>query len=141
MSRVVATGDTRRPVDIASSAVDLLAADRQDEVHYAVRRAGGEWLAGDPDVPPVPGAMARSGPTLHSGVLGDELVRVASISVPDPSRPGERVVVQVSETLNNPLSSRSTWWVIVVFPTPDGPEMTSSTPRFRSFEPLTRWLR
>jgi two-component system sensor histidine kinase TctE len=99
-ARVVATGDTRRPVDIAQSAVDLLAADRQDEVHYAVRRAGGEWLAGDPDVPPVPGAMARSGPTLHSGVLGDELVRVASISVPDPSRPGERVVVQVSETLN-----------------------------------------
>ncbi len=99
-ARVVSTGDSRQPVGIAPSAVDLLAADREDDVNYALRRPGGEWLAGNADVPPVPGAMAPSGPTLHSGVLGDELVRVASLAVPDPSRAGERVVVQVAETLN-----------------------------------------
>ncbi len=98
--RVVATGDPRRPVGIAPSAVDLIAADREDEVSYALRRTNGECLAGNADMPRVSGPMAASGPTLHSGVLGDELVRVASMLVPDPSHAGQRIVVQVAETLN-----------------------------------------
>jgi two-component system sensor histidine kinase TctE len=99
-ARVVATGDPRRPVAISPSAIDLIAADREDEVSYALRRTNGEWLAGNADVPPVSGAIGSREPKLHSGVLGDELVRVASIVVPDPSRTGQRIVVQVAETLN-----------------------------------------
>ncbi len=99
-ARVVATGDARRPVALATSAVDMLAADHEDDVQYALRRTNGEWIAGNAEVPLVPGAMARDRPTLHSGVLRDDLVRVASLAVPDPSRAGERVVVQVAETLN-----------------------------------------
>lgn len=99
-SRVVVTGDSTQPVGIAASALEMLAADREDDVNYVLRRPNGEWLAGNADVPPVAGAMAKSGATLHSGVLGDELVRVAAVSVPDPSRAGEHIVVQVAETLN-----------------------------------------
>jgi len=99
-ARVVATGDARHPVAVSPSALDLIAADRDDDVSYALRRTNGEWLAGNADMPPVSGATASGEPRLHSGVLGDELVRVASVLAPDPSQAGARIVVQVAETLN-----------------------------------------
>jgi two-component system sensor histidine kinase TctE len=99
-SRVIPTGNADMPLMFASDAVLWLAADRIDSVHYALRRADGTVISGNADLPPVPGAMSEHGPTLHGGVVDGEPVRVASLAIDDPSRPGARVVVQVAETLN-----------------------------------------
>ncbi len=99
-ARAVVTGDPDSPLTIAPEAVLWLASDRIDTVHYALRRADGRVVAGNADLPPVPGAMAATGPTLHGGVVDGEPVRIASLAIDDPARVGERVVVQVAETLN-----------------------------------------
>jgi two-component system sensor histidine kinase TctE len=99
-ARVVVTGNPDSPLMLAPDALLWLASDRIDTIDYALRRADGRAVAGNSDLPPVPGAMAATGPTLHGGVVDGEPVRVASLAIDDPARTGARVVVQVAETLN-----------------------------------------
>ncbi|MBK6602215.1 MAG: sensor histidine kinase N-terminal domain-containing protein [Betaproteobacteria bacterium] len=99
-ARIVATGDTQRPVALPPEAARWLANDRVDTVYHVIRRADGTVIAGDAELPPVPGALADPGPTFHGGVVDGAPVRVASVAVDDPARAGGRLVVQVAETLH-----------------------------------------
>lgn len=102
-ARIVATGDTGRPVKLPPEVALWLAGDSIDTVYHAIRRADGTVVASDAELPPPPGVLALAVPTMHGGVVDGEPVRVASVAIDDPSRPGSRLVVQVAETLHKRL--------------------------------------
>ena len=102
--RVLATelqtsGEPQQALRVAPAALALLANDRADRSWYALRRGNGELIAGSSDVP-VPARYEDEGATLEDAEIEDEPVRVATLTLPDLVRPGERMVLQVAETLH-----------------------------------------
>ncbi len=97
-AHIVPTGNSRTPLRLSPAGEALFRIDRFDDRHYALRDAAGRVFAGDPEMPPVIGALAQGQVTLHGGVIGDDAVRIAAVAVPLPGTdvPG---VLQVAETL------------------------------------------
>ena len=93
--RATPAGVTVRP-----GALQLLRSDRRDRVYFALRDATGQVVAGDPEMPLLPGARASGEPSLQDGAIGDVPVRVATLSIPDPRNNEQWLTVQVAETLN-----------------------------------------
>jgi two-component system, OmpR family, sensor histidine kinase TctE len=87
-------------VHVRPGAVQLLRADRQDRIYYALRDADGDVIAGEPQMAGVAVTLTSGVPTLQNGQIGEEPVRVASLHVPDPRHPGASLTLQVAETLN-----------------------------------------
>ena len=84
---------------IGPGVVQLLHTDRRDRVYYAVRDGDGNVIVGDPDLAPL--AIAASPrPSIATGIVNDEPVRVATLSMPDPRRAEQTLTVQVAETMN-----------------------------------------
>jgi two-component system, OmpR family, sensor histidine kinase TctE len=87
-------------VTVPASALALLRGDRYDRVSYAVRATDGRVLVGDGDLPPPSGPLDASNVEVHRALINEEPVNVASALADYPGRPGDKVVVQVAETLN-----------------------------------------
>lgn len=94
-SHVRRTGG-RLELDLPNVALEALRYDAQDRVYFQVRGPGGELIAGTPELPLPPGALAGDQNVFYNAKLGDEHVRVAARAV--AAEPG-MVVVQVAETL------------------------------------------
>ena len=85
---------TIRPV-----VVQLLHTDRRDRIYYAVRDKRGDVLVGDPQMAPLV-TSAASTPSIASGIVNEEPVRVATLTIRDPRRADDTLTIQVAETLN-----------------------------------------
>lgn len=93
--------DGKPRFDLPIASANLLLADSQDDVHYAVRAGNGTVLAGNRDLPPPLGETKAGATRFSSGLLGGEEIRVASLAVVPPGAAlAEPVIVQVAETLN-----------------------------------------
>ena len=101
-THLVPTGDSKAPLRLTPAGDALLHLDRFDDRHYALRGADGQVFAGDPEMPPVTGALGAGEVTLHGGVIGDDTVRIAAllVPVPVPAAAQRPVVLQVAETLS-----------------------------------------
>ncbi len=96
---VVATGDPRLPFRLSATGEALLRTDRFDDRHYALRGVDGRILAGDPEMPPVVGVLVPGAITLHGGLIGEENVRIAALTVPVAGAVGGTATLQVAETM------------------------------------------
>jgi len=99
-AHVVPTGNARVPLRLTAAGDALLRFDRFDDRHYALRGADGRVFGGDPEMPPVVGALREGGVTLGSGLLGEDAVRIAALQVPLPGAGDAPAVLQVAETLS-----------------------------------------
>ncbi|MBI3147981.1 MAG: sensor histidine kinase [Betaproteobacteria bacterium] len=101
MAQLLRGTDEELVFELSRDALIFLRADQRDELHYAIRRPWGEVLAGNPDLPPLPG-MPEAGVTrFHSGFLQGEEVRVASLPMLTGGVAEDQpVIVQVAETLH-----------------------------------------
>ena len=99
-AHVVPTGNPRVPLRLSAAGDALLRFDRFDDRHYALRGADGRVFAGDPEMPPVVGAVSAGGVTLGSGLLGEDAVRIAALPVPLAGAGEATAVLQVAETLS-----------------------------------------
>ena len=97
---VVPTGNPKAPLRLSPAGDALLNFDRFDDRHYALRGADGQVFAGEPDMPPVTGALNGGEVTLHGGVIGEDTVRIAALRVPVAVPAQRSVVLQVAETLS-----------------------------------------
>ena len=87
-------------ITLREGAVGLLRPDARDRIFYAIRDEDGTLLAGDSDLPPVATSRDRGGGSMHDAQVGEDDVRVASLSVADPRATGATLSVEVAETLN-----------------------------------------
>ena len=95
-NEVRARGDD---LEIRPGVVQLLHTDRRDRLYFALRDRNGNVVAGDREL----AALATTGsaaPSVASGVVNDEPVRFATLSIADPRHPGELLTIQVAETTN-----------------------------------------
>jgi len=99
-THLVPTGNPKAPLRLSPAGDALLHLDRFDDRHYALRGVDGQVFAGDPDMPPVTGALNGGEVTLHGGVIGDDTVRIAALLVPVEATPQSPAVLQVAETLS-----------------------------------------
>jgi len=93
--RMTPTGVAVRP-----GAIQLLRSDRRDSVWYALRDANGDILEGDDEMPPPASARRATDPSISTGAIRDQPVRVASVQTADPRATDAHLTVQVAETLN-----------------------------------------
>jgi two-component system, OmpR family, sensor histidine kinase TctE len=96
-NEVHADGDT---LVIRPGVVQLLRSERRDQIYYALRDDDGNIVAGEPQMAGVVGTLATGVPTLQSGQIGEEPVRVAALRVADPRNGARALTIQVAETLN-----------------------------------------
>ena len=89
----VRPGGSRPAFDLEKDAERTLLLDQYDSVYYAVRGAGGEWIAGDTGLTPQAAAPATA---FFDGELHGQPVRIAQLRGAADGAPG--VVVQVAET-------------------------------------------
>ena len=87
-------------VAIRPGAVQLLRSDRRDRIYYVLRTQDGEVLAGDPQLVAVVGTVKLNDPSLFTGQIGEEPLRIAAMQIADPRDPDQRLTIQVGETLN-----------------------------------------
>ena len=99
-THLVPTGNPKAPLRLSPAGDALLHLDRFDDRNYALRGADGRVFAGDPEMPPVTGALAGGTVALHGGVIGDDTVRIAALLVPVAQAPLQPVVLQVAESLS-----------------------------------------
>jgi two-component system sensor histidine kinase TctE len=86
-------------VSIRPGAMQLLRADRRDQMFYAILDSDGYVIAGEPAMTLVAG-LPLGVPTLHKGQIGEEPVRIAAMRILDPRHPDDTLTAQVAETLN-----------------------------------------
>ena len=90
-----ANDDGRVDADLPPQAIAVLRADSQDDIHYAVRTAGGELVSGDADLVVLP---PTSGDTVFRDArLGGEPIRIVELALPVGRA---RVTIAVAETLH-----------------------------------------
>ena len=95
--RIRSSGETVS-FDLPGAAEQVLRTDKYDTIYYAVRRADGSALAGDPGLPPVPAAQQPDdGVIAYDGEYLGRKIRVAALLVPCG---GGTCTVQVAETTN-----------------------------------------
>lgn len=101
MAKQVRSTDEELIFEFSPEAEHFFRADRRDDLHFAIRRPWGEVLAGNPEIPPLPGKPEIGSATFHNGFLQGEEVRVASVPVLPPGVAEDQpVIVQVAETLH-----------------------------------------
>ena len=90
----------------------ILLSDQDDEVRYRVTSDSGAFVGGDPGIPaPAPDRATPDKAVFYEATLLDKPVRVVSAWMPyDGASPGQRVQVQVAETLHK--RSRLVWEIL-----------------------------
>ncbi len=84
--------------DLPVIAERMLRSDPHDSIYYSVRTPGGETLAGDPGLPPIPDShQPANGVVAYDGVYRGSEVRLVALLVPCS---GRICTVQVAETTN-----------------------------------------
>lgn len=100
MAKLVRGTDEELVFELPREAEHFFRADQRDDLFFAIRRPWGEVLAGNPDVPLLPGRPEAGVAVFHGGFLHGEEVRVASLSVLAAGVAEDQpVIVQVAETL------------------------------------------
>ena len=94
----IRSSDDAVSFDLPGAAEQVLRTDKYDTIYYAVRRADGSALAGDPGLPPVPSdQQPEDGVIAYDGEYLGRKIRVAALLVPCG---GRICTVQVAETTN-----------------------------------------
>ncbi len=100
LAQLVRVTEEELVFDLPREAGIFLRADRRDDLYFAIRRPWGDLIAGNPDLPPLPGQLEIGQTSFHGGFLQGEEVRVATLAM---AREGlaedQPVIVQVAETL------------------------------------------
>jgi two-component system sensor histidine kinase TctE len=86
-------------LEIRPGVVQLLHTDRRDRLYFAVRDRDGNVVAGDRELGALV-ATASTTPSIAPGIVNEEPVRVATLSIQDPRHPDAMLTIQVAETTN-----------------------------------------
>ena len=101
LAKLVVVRDGRPYISLPAPAREILRADDSDQVYFQVRHSRGDWLAGEPDLPPPPpeNKPVDGEVRLREDLVRGQEVRVAytwaTIDTPQP----ELLLIQVAETL------------------------------------------
>jgi two-component system sensor histidine kinase TctE len=90
----LSAAEGRIELDVSPAQLELLRVDSTDRVYFAVS-AGGRLVAGQPQLPSPPEGPAEGVPVFYDGVIGNEPVRVAAMTVAFAAEPA---LIQVAET-------------------------------------------
>lgn len=105
-------------VDLSPEAQAIFKDSQKDKVFYQVIGPSGTIRGGDTNIPR-PSADDLDGideePDFRYGKIDHEDVRIGLVSVPVPHKKGQRVLIQIAETLNGrqELTSEILVWVVV----------------------------
>jgi two-component system sensor histidine kinase TctE len=91
------TTDDQVSLDLPDAAEQVLRTDKYDAIFYSVRGPGGDTVAGDRDLPPVPPGQAPvENIVVYDGTYNDRDIRVVALLVPCGG--GKTCTVKVAET-------------------------------------------
>lgn len=100
IGRQVKMQDGKIYIDLPKAALDMLQSREQGRVYYRVTGPQGEYIAGDPEIPPIESTPFER-VSYYDDVLRDRPIRAVALRV--PAQPGSgkgSVLIQVAERIN-----------------------------------------